>query len=217
VIIRNNVLTNNSSGIRVYKGYKVCHNLVTDNNYSPVGVYDGFGISQIERPAAIKNNLVSGNRRYDVQGLTGTECNPTEPGPGVALTATRGAGSGRLLPLVDAGYFTDWYGRDLPPDVLYLNDERAEVQAVDYAANTVMLDRDVTWQDGQPVYWRSPSPMVGMQEVYTPPPPIEPPVEPPAPPPDELVKLILEASMSPTEAAQLRALLAGKNYTVSLG
>jgi hypothetical protein len=218
VIVRNNLITDNSSGVRVYAGYHVFHNTILDNNYSPedTGPYDGFGISQIEKPSAIKNNWVSGNRRYNVQTLVSTDvvANQIVSGSGVALTRTRGPasdgpiGSGRILPLEDAGYFTDWFGRDLPPDVLYLAGVRCEVQAVDYAANTVTLDHDVTWQAGEPVFWRSPEPTVGIQEPYTPPP-----VE----PPDELVKLILEASMSPADAAQLRALLAGKNYTVSLG
>lgn len=248
VLIRNNVIRSCAGGIRVFSGWHVVHNLLMDNNWIPDGsAWKGTGILQRGDPtgAAIKNNQSHGHlgADWDFEAVSPDFAwNSTEPGPAIPLTVTREAGAGRILPLRDAGYFTDWFGRaELPPDVLYLGGERYEVRAVDYAANTVELDRDLSWQDSHPVCWRSPEPVVGVQEEYVPPPPVieppvvvepppvvvEPPVDPPLPdepteppttpeepPADEIVSVVIDFALSPLAAAQLRALLAGATMRV---
>ncbi len=230
VIIRNNVIVDNSSGPRVFDGWHVYHNRVENNNYSTFDdSWRGFGIAQMEPTGCIKNNLVSGNRAGDLQLLpnpANVKCNPVEAGPGVELTHVVGNGVGGRLFVKDAGYFTDWFGRaDLPPEVLYLGDERYEVQAVDYENNTVQLDRDAPQRDGDPVYWRSPIPNVGIQEEYVvgpvdPPVIVEPPVTPTEPPTvNETVTLTLSVTGAPALALALReAVAAGKlNVSVETG
>jgi len=215
ILVRNNDIQESSGGIRVFAGWKVVHNVLVSNNFSMAPApHEGVGILQNgdASNAAIKNNLVAGHKGGDlVLSVDSPEFknNPPFVGPGVALTTTLGDGSGRIVLLKDASYFTDWFGRmDLPPEVLYLKNQRCVVQAVDYSANTVTLDRDVEWQDGDPVFWRSPEPVVGFQsDDYIP--PTEPPVEPteppvePVEPPVETGTIILTVTIDATaEQAQ---------------
>lgn len=206
-IIRNNDCRDNCSGFWMFAGWRIYHNTIQTNNWSPWDSWQGIGVSQrgtLER-AALINNLVSGHKNTDLQ-LTQASINmnnPTQPGPGLALTHTRGAGKGRLLTVDDASLFTDWFGRkDLPLDVIYLGQSRFEIQDIDRTTNTLKLDKDAEWQDGDRVCWRSPTPQVGAMALFEPPPiePVEPPTEPPptVTPPVEPAHPIVTPPEAPT-------------------
>jgi hypothetical protein len=125
---------------------------------------------------------------------------------GWGLTNTLGVGEGDLVPVEDARYFTDWFGRAGLHEMVYVAGQEAEVIGVDTSANQLQLDRVVRWAGGEPVCWRSPHPKMGLQGAYVPP-----------PPPVETVRLLLTADMTPAEADQLRTLMEGKEIKVSWG
>lgn len=213
ILIRNNDLQNNCSGLRVYPGGVVVHNLIANNNYALDGAaWSGYGISQTNGAAgsAVKNNLVYGHKSADLT-LTDSlhnRCNTATPGPGVALTFVSGSGSGDVLPVIDAGYFTDWFGRkDLPADVIWLGGAQYEVLGVDYAANKLHLDRVATWTDTQPVTWRSATPQVGPLAggVVV----VDPPVDPPADVEETVIVIIESQNLTRSRAEALRVLLGG--------
>ncbi|HEX6996045.1 MAG TPA: NosD domain-containing protein [Gammaproteobacteria bacterium] len=70
---------------------------------------------------------------------------------GAPLTRTRGAGSGRTIPLEDAGYFTDGFSLVDGDRIRIGNEAPLTVVAVDYEAHTVTVDRDTRWTNGAPV------------------------------------------------------------------
>jgi parallel beta-helix repeat protein len=76
---------------------------------------------------------------------------------GVFLTTVVGSGSGTQLPVADAAYFYD--GMGIPGevgDVIQLEGQtdRARIVAVNYATNTLTLDRALSWTAGQGVAQR---------------------------------------------------------------
>lgn len=190
VIIRNNDIQECAGGIRVWPGWKVYNNLIANNNFSRTGQpWAGTGILQRggAEGAAVKNNLVAGHKAKDLDFADSSpdfECNPTEPGPGVPLTHLTGDGGiGNNVPVADSGYFTGWFGRgDLPPDVIWAGDAPYTVRGADNGR--LDLYRIMGTPVGTSVFWRSPSPVVGIQPEYK---PVEPPTSPTEPtlPPTE--------------------------------
>lgn len=71
---------------------------------------------------------------------------------GIFLTRTREAGSGTVIPVVDASYFIDGFGI-VEGDTIQLQgtDEPLIIVAIDYATNTITVDRPVSWTSGQGV------------------------------------------------------------------
>ena len=70
------------------------------------------------------------------------------------LTVTVGAGTGSAMAVADAGYFYDGFGiSGETGDIIQLEGETdtAVVVAVDYGANTLTLDRELSWSDDQGV------------------------------------------------------------------
>jgi hypothetical protein len=124
---------------------------------------------------------------------------------GSELTNTKGQGEADRVPVEDARYFTDWFGRSGLFEVVYIAGQEAQVVGVDYSAHQLQLDRKVKWAAGDPIYWCSPNPKMGLQGAYAPPTPQ---------PETETVRLVLKAELTPTEAEQLRTLMAGKEITV---
>lgn len=225
VLMRNNLIQNTCGGIRLDSpDWIIIHNELANNNWRPeiATGYKGFGIRQPGKSTSplVINNLAYGNLEGDfLLGGAQSRGNRTTRGLGAPLAKVTKNGSGVVLPLDNAGYFTDWFGcADLPKDILWLNGKPYSVLAVDWKKNVVTLDQETAWTAGDLVTWRSPDPVAGRQEIYGGPtePPIDPPVDPPIEPTQELVQLLLEASFSPTEAAQLRALLKDKAISTKL-
>jgi hypothetical protein len=69
---------------------------------------------------------------------------------GVFLTATTAAGSGAVIAVADAGYFTDGYGIT-DGDLIQFEGQAqtARIIKVDYGANTITVDKTLTWTSGQ--------------------------------------------------------------------
>ena len=72
---------------------------------------------------------------------------------GIYLTTIASAsGSGKIFQVKDAGYFMDGWGIEgVSGDEiqLYGTMERARIRSVDYATNTLTVDRDLTWTGNQ--------------------------------------------------------------------
>jgi len=78
---------------------------------------------------------------------------PTSPciDAGGPLTTTVGSGSGTVVPVVDAMFFTNGYGL-IDPDVIRIGTQRVSVVAVDYVADELTVDKPVVWTHAMPVY-----------------------------------------------------------------
>lgn len=185
MIARNNHIHHCCAGVRLlFPGWMIYHNDIEDNNWRPENdAHQGYGIrqpGQSARPAVV-NNLVRGNLAGDLV-LTNAEQrgNSAQRGLGVPLTFTGEAGKGCVVFLSDVRYFTNYFGReDVPAEQIVIGDRHVTVLAVDRRNRTVTIDRDLTWQAGQPVFWRAAAPTVGRLVDA----PVEPPIiEPPAPP-----------------------------------
>lgn len=88
---------------------------------------------------------------------------------GMHLTHATGDGEGTVLPVADAMYFYDGFGiAGEVGDVVAIgtSTQRARVVRVDYGANTLELDREVTWSHGDPVSlpWEGDAPDIGVYE-----------------------------------------------------
>ncbi len=70
---------------------------------------------------------------------------------GAPLTQTTSSGSGTVVPVEDALYFTDGYGL-IDGDLIRVGDQLAQVVSVDYSANELTIDRSLSWASGTPVY-----------------------------------------------------------------
>ncbi|MFP3904634.1 MAG: hypothetical protein ACLFWB_10375, partial [Armatimonadota bacterium] len=87
---------------------------------------------------------------------------------GRPLTATRGTGSGPLLPVEDPWYFYDGLGIDgeVGDMIVIGNNQSARVEKVDLQERELVLDREVEWLDGDPVglAWSGAAPDMGVYE-----------------------------------------------------
>ncbi|MGI5817612.1 MAG: right-handed parallel beta-helix repeat-containing protein [Armatimonadota bacterium] len=88
---------------------------------------------------------------------------------GAPLTRAVAAGEGTLLAVEDAAYFYDGFGIEGEQgDLIAVGaaDRRARVTAVDHEANTLLLDRPVSWNAGDPVSlpWSGEGPDIGVYE-----------------------------------------------------
>lgn len=215
IIIRNHLIYDCAGGVRIPdQHWFVYHNEICNNNYSPADPdHAGYGIRQVGSSAntAVQNNLVYGHKAADLE-LTGAIAgsNLQEPGPGGPLTSTRESGSGRIVPLHQAGYFSAWHGRtDLPPEVIVVGERAAHVVSINYTANTITTDRDLTWVSGAPIFYGRPAPMVGPIGLAPDPDPpivVVPPVEPPTVEPEPDVESVTLTG-PPASVAMLRALV----------
>lgn len=71
---------------------------------------------------------------------------------GTFLTVTTSIGDGNIVPVEDVLYFYD--GFDMPQeagDLIRIGDDDAYVIGIEYESNTLMLDRDIQWSEGDEV------------------------------------------------------------------
>jgi len=66
------------------------------------------------------------------------------------LTTTKSSGSGNVIPVADASYFTYGYGV-IPGDMIMVGSSVARVTNVDIPGNKLTVDRDISWTGGAPV------------------------------------------------------------------
>jgi hypothetical protein len=71
---------------------------------------------------------------------------------GVPLTTTRVGGTGTVVPVVDASYFTDGFGLVSGDPVKIGSNPAVRVLKVDYANNTLTLVQSINWVTGDPVH-----------------------------------------------------------------
>ncbi len=88
---------------------------------------------------------------------------------GSFLTMAVGAGEGTLLQVGDATMFYDGYGIEGEQgDLIAVGtaDRTARIMEVDHDANTLLLDREISWADGDPVSlpWSGEAPDIGVYE-----------------------------------------------------
>lgn len=69
---------------------------------------------------------------------------------GLPLTATRSSGSGSVVEIEDARYFTNGYGV-VEPDIIRVGEQRVTVLDVDFALHRITVDRPIVWKQGDPV------------------------------------------------------------------
>jgi len=69
---------------------------------------------------------------------------------GGALTSAVSAGSGTVVEVADALFFSDGHGI-VDPDTLRVDGERVRIVQVDYDTNRITVDRSIAWSDGAPV------------------------------------------------------------------
>jgi parallel beta-helix repeat protein len=74
-------------------------------------------------------------------------------GSGSPLTQTTAAGSGKTISLGDARYFSDGYGL-VVGDAVRIGAVQAVIVKVDLTANTITVDREVRWNQGDAVSYR---------------------------------------------------------------
>lgn len=85
------------------------------------------------------------------------------------LTTARGSGKSKLLTVKDASYFFDGFGiEDLRGDLIAIGNstQQAIILKADYNTNTLLLDRKVKWNEGDPVHlpWTGNAPDIGVYE-----------------------------------------------------
>jgi hypothetical protein len=113
----------------------------------------GFVLGAFEEqfPQTARANLEAEPRFVDAEKgdfhlLAGSPCIDA----GAPLTAARSSGEGTVIEVEDALYFTDGHGV-VAPDVLRVGGKRVKVRSVDYEANTIAVDRSISWRKGEPV------------------------------------------------------------------
>jgi hypothetical protein len=74
---------------------------------------------------------------------------------GGPLTTTVGAGSGTVVTVANAKYFMDGRGVTEGDSIKIGSNAPAKIISINYAANTITLDRSMTWSNGNGVYWRN--------------------------------------------------------------
>lgn len=146
------------------------------------------------------NSLAWFQSNYSSNVYSNTEANPsfvnpTLPNPdfhlnsqspcidkGVPLTLTDNQGTGSTISLGDASYFSDGFGIAGGDTITIGSDTGLKVIAVDYANNNITIDKNITWQVGEPVSqtFNGQAPDPGVFEASNPP-PVSP--TPPAPSP----------------------------------
>ncbi len=70
---------------------------------------------------------------------------------GSNLTVTTAAGTGKVITVADALFFTDGYGL-IAGDTIRVGDAKAKIIDVDYAGNRLTVDSEITWAEGEKVW-----------------------------------------------------------------
>ncbi len=79
------------------------------------------------------------------------------------LTKTVDSGSGRIVGVEDARYFSDGFGLAAGDQIMVGKNNPAVITSVDYAGNTITLDRDISWNkaDGLSYAYAGAAPDIG--------------------------------------------------------
>ncbi len=137
------------------------------------GTDDYYTVAEIESayPANYADNV-----EYDPQFTNAAAddftLQPTSPciDAGAPLTTATEAGSGTVVPVADALYFTDGYGV-IAADTIFVGSQRVTIVSVNYASNQLTIDRSISWSTNAPIYtdYTGAAPDLGAFENATPP------------------------------------------------
>lgn len=110
---------------------------------------------QTNFPRLFSDNIIAFPDFVSVEPLSPNAFRPAPTSPlidrGAILTRTRSAGSGRSVPVVDAGYFSDGSGMVEGDRVRIGGSAPVELTDVNYGANTLTLASSRSWSNGAPV------------------------------------------------------------------
>ncbi len=157
VAIKNNLFYQNDGGDMYFYYTNTASQTVMGNYYAtasynstPLAAFSGNTVSvadplfsDIGRPVTVSEIM-----NFDFHLKTGSPVIDK----GGFLTTTTGSGSGPVITVVDAGYFCDGYGITYG-DVVQLQGQTdtARIVKADYTANTITVDKSLTWTSGQGV------------------------------------------------------------------
>lgn len=77
---------------------------------------------------------------------------------GRSITVTMNSGTGTEIEVEQADLFIDGFGMT-PGDRIFIGTDEARI--VEISENTIMIDESISWEEGEPVYWRTESTDVG--------------------------------------------------------
>jgi hypothetical protein len=161
VVVKNNLFwDNNASSVSFYYASAASEELA-GNYYQTADVRDQSGYSVIDLPSGnFKSSAdplfvntagtpdVSNPAQFDFHLQAGSPA----VDQGVFLTTTTGDGSGTVIPVQDASYFTDGFGIILGDEIqLQGAAQTVRIVSVDYAANQITVDVPLSWTSGQGV------------------------------------------------------------------
>ena len=136
---------------------------IHDGNYRAMTVASYQGLF----PTRSGSNLSLNPMFVDADNFDYHIASPSSPviDAGKPLTQTSSAGSGNVVTVEDASYFTDGFGI-VDPDQIQIGSNVVTISAVDYATNQVTLASSTSWSAGDPVSlpWSGAAPDMGIYE-----------------------------------------------------
>ncbi len=147
------------------------NNIICEVPGEPVFAILGVGSFTIAQYEATYGAYASGNigvnpmmtdpDNYDATLLPGSPCIDA----GKPLTTAASAGSGTVITVNDALYFTDGFGL-IEADILRVGSEQVTIVSVDYGTNQITIDRSISWSAGDPVSitYNGSAPDIGIHE-----------------------------------------------------
>jgi hypothetical protein len=138
VTIKNNIFWNNNFKQSITYYASSSANQIIANNLQetadPLFVNDKATLDPLH-PETLNFHLNSGSPAINAGGF---------------LTSVTAGGSGTVIPVADAAYFTNGFGL-MSGDQIQLQGQttRVRIVSVDYTKNTLTLDASLTWQQGQ--------------------------------------------------------------------
>jgi hypothetical protein len=178
-------------GFSVYSGSHIIkHNSLKNNIY--YDHYQTYGSYRV----SLGDQVFEGNWDGDSQGdprfvnASKTPGDPLDPSvpdmrlrkdspcldAGTYLTAVAESGSGNSLKVADSSYFMDGWGiPHVKGDEIQLqgSSEKARIVSINHSANTILVDRILTWEENQGIAlpYAGPGPDIGAHEHLPLPPP----------------------------------------------
>lgn len=136
VAIKNNIFYDNNSGSMIFGSLAPRSAQTVANNWEQTGnpLFVNTTVGSPGSSTLPDLHLQSGSAAINAGGY---------------LTTTVGAGSGTVMSVADAGYFTNGFGV-IEGDQIQLQGQtaRARILNIDYTLKTITLDTSLTWQAG---------------------------------------------------------------------
>jgi hypothetical protein len=168
IYVQHNTFYNNGEGLDVGVHALGSNINISNNIFSQNLVYQmqnsstDLNLSELK----VRNNLIDGvNLSWAISGTNAVigvpefidapqndfHLNTSSPAinQGTLLTTTTNAGTGAVIQIVDAGFFTDGYGIRTGDLIMIEGQTQTfEIIAIDYVTNSITLDQTTTWSVG---------------------------------------------------------------------